>query len=42
MSEVIFGVTGNDSNAKAELLLQMWNHTSNDITNPFTDYYVKG
>lgn len=42
VSEVIFGVTGNDSNAKAELLLQMWNHTSNDITNPFTDYYVKG
>lgn len=40
VSEVIFGVSGSDSYAKAELLVQMWNHTDADNTNPFSESYV--
>ena len=41
VSEVLFGVTGNDKNAKADLLLDMWNHTDADSTNAFSDDYVR-
>ena len=42
VAEVLFGVTGDGSIEKADLLMQMWNHTSKtDITNKFSDYYQK-
>lgn len=42
ISEILFGVSGDDEIQKAELLMQMWNHTSkDDITNKFSDYYKK-
>ena len=42
VSEVLFGVTGSDKFAKAELLMDMWNHTDvDDITNPFVENYSK-
>ena len=41
VSEVLFGVSGNDRNEKADLLLQMWNHTDEDAANPFSDAYVR-
>ena len=42
VSEILFGVSGDNEIEKAELLLQMWNHTTKtDITNKFSDYYQK-
>ena len=42
VSEVLFGVSGSDKFAKAELLMKMWNHTDvDDITNPFVENYSK-
>ncbi len=40
LSEVMFGVSGSDKVAKADLLMEMWNHTTKtDNTNPFSDVY---
>lgn len=40
VSEVLFGVSGSDKVAKAELLREMWNHTTKtDNSNPFSDVY---
>lgn len=42
VSEVLFGVSGTTNYDKASLLLSMWNHTTtSDITNKFSDVYVK-
>lgn len=41
VSEIIFGVSGDNSYAKATLLQNMWNHTDNDIENPFSEAYQK-
>ena len=40
VSEILFGVSGEQSYDKAALLNQMWNHTSEDASNPFSKSYV--
>ena len=40
VSEILFGISGSTAYDKAELLMQMWNHTSkSDTSNPFTTVY---
>jgi len=39
VSEVLFGLSGSTDKDKADLLFKMWNHTSNDSTNPFSTAY---
>ena len=42
VSEVLFGISGDTDFDKAELLMQMWNHTTKtDLSNKFSDVYVK-
>src|SRR5574344_2651265 len=41
VSEVLFGLTGTTKYEKANLLLQMWNHTDSDPANPFSKSYSK-
>ena len=42
ISEAIFGVTGDTDYSKAQLLMNMWNHTDvQDTENPFTIAYQK-
>ena len=41
VSEVVFGVDGNTKYEKADLLMKMWNHTTNDSTNKFSEAYNK-
>ena len=42
ISEAIFGVSGSNDYDKANLLLDMWNHTvTGDDSNPFTAEYLK-
>lgn len=41
VSEVLFGVPGDDKIAKADNLAKMWNHTSPDSSNAFSDGYTK-
>ena len=41
ISEVLFGVSGNEAYDKATLLMKMWNHTSKDTSNEFTTSYIK-
>ena len=38
-SEILFGVDGNDRFAKAQVLMNMWNHQAKDVDNPFSSSY---
>lgn len=39
VSEILFGVSGSTAYDKATLLMQMWNHTTSDTSNPFCSVY---
>lgn len=39
VSEVLFGVSGDDKIAKADNLAKMWNHTGSDVSNMFSEAY---
>ncbi len=40
VSEILFGVSGDKSYDKATLLMKMWNHTSSNTSNEFSDAYI--
>ncbi len=40
LSEILFGVSGDQPYDKATLLMKMWNHTTTDTSNEFSEFYI--